>query len=142
MKKILLLLMLSGSALYAGAQCEKSLNMTGPKMEIIGDAGQVINSREAAVLIELTKTTITLSFDNNPESVLSGPVKELKCNWKEPYKNGTMYIKAELSDQRGDMKHVVLHIEAKDGKIVLLGDAEERPNEQLKVSIDKIEEKS
>ena len=40
------------------------------------------------------------------------------------------------------MKHVVLNIEAKDGKIILLGDAEERPNEKLKVSIDKIEEKS
>ena len=142
MKKIVLLLMMAGSTIYAGAQCEKSLNMTGPKMEIIGDAGQVINSREAAILIELTKTTITLSFDNNPESVLTGPVKELKCNWKEPYKNGTMYIRAELSDQRGDMKHVVLNIEAKDGKIILLGDAEERPNEKLKVSIDKIEEKS
>lgn len=66
MKKIVLLLMMAGSTIYAGAQCEKSLNMTGPKMEIIGDAGQVINSREAAILIELTKTTITLQLITIP----------------------------------------------------------------------------
>jgi hypothetical protein len=51
-------------------------------------------------------------------------------------------IKAPIVDPRGDVKNLTITIEGKEGKLVLLAEAEERPERKIRIVIDKFEEKS
>lgn len=142
MKKILLLLpVLTVLALVSRAQCNEDVNFTSPKSQMVNQKGEVLGSKNGTTVIEITRKSVSLTFNGDDKTTLAGEIKEAKCVWTEPFKNGKSVIKAVLEDASGDVKHVTLTIEAKDGKITIAGDAEERPNERIKFDVDKYEVK-
>lgn len=108
---------------------------------MVDSAGNVSKSKTAAVLIEQTPETIRFSYDGDPNSVMEGPVENVVCNWKEPYKSGKTTFNADMIDPKGESKHAKFVIEAIDGKIVITGAADERPNQILRIKVDRYEEK-
>ena len=141
MKRILLIPVLTVITLVSQAQCDKNVNFISPKSQMINQKGEVLGSKDGTTVIEITKKSVSLTFNGDEKTTLAGEIKEAKCDWSEPFKNGKSVIKAVLEDAGGDVKHVTLTIEAKDGKITITGDAEERPNERIKFDVDKYEVK-
>ncbi len=90
-------------------------------------------TKEVKVMMEISKTDVKVTFNDDEHSVLSGPVKESKCNWKIPFKNGESVIKTNLSDVSGDLKHATITIDGKDGTITIVVEAEERPNQKIRL---------
>lgn len=142
MKRILLLIpVLTAFALVSQAQCDKDVNFISPRSQMVNEKGEVVHSKEGTTVIEVTRKSVSLTFNGDEKTTLAGEIKEAKCDWSEPFKNGRSVIKAVLEDAGGDVKHVTLTIEAKDGKITITGDAEERPNERIKFDVEKYEVK-
>jgi len=140
MKKILLLIAVFTILAFAGrAQCNGNVNFISSKSQMVNQKGEVLGSKDGTTVIEITKKSVSLTFNGDEKTTLAGEIKEEKCEWGEPFKNGKSIIKAVLEDAGGDVKHVTLTIEAKDGKITITGDAEERPNERIKFDVDKYE---
>lgn len=142
MKRFFLLIpVLTLVALVSQAQCDKNVNFIAAKSQMVNQKGEVLGSKDGTTVIEITKKSVSLTFNGDEKTTLAGEIKEAKCDWTEPFKNGRSVIKAVLEDAGGDVKHVTLTIEAKDGKITITGDAEERPNERIKFDVDKYEVK-
>lgn len=142
MKKILLLVpALTILFVVSRAQCDKNVNFISPKSQMVNQKGEVLGSKDGTTVIEITRKSVSLTFNGDEKTTLAGEIKEEKCHWSEPFKNGKSVIKAVLEDASGDVKHVTLTIEGKDGKITITGDAEERPNERIKFDVDKYEVK-
>lgn len=136
---ILLLCAVSGASI---AQCDQKTNYVSAHSAMVDKSGKVLESRQDTAMIEVTKTDVKISFNNDDRATLTGHIDQQTCNWAEPYKNGKTVIKTVLEDVSGDLKHVVLTIEGKDGKITIIGEAQERPNENVQFVVDKVEQKS
>jgi hypothetical protein len=52
-----------------------------------------------------------------------------------------MVIKTDLVDPSGEEKQATITIEAKDGKVTLLAEAKERPDEKMRLEVSSFEEK-
>jgi len=142
MKPFLLsMLALFTSTLCTHAQCDKTLQLQSSKTQVLNASYEVKGSKEERIVIDITKTSITITPNNNNDEVLAGPIKESTCDWKVPFKEGKMVIKSDLSDPNGDVKQATITIEARDGKVTLLAEAKERPDEKIKLEISSFEAK-
>jgi hypothetical protein len=119
MKKILLLAIIICSANWVLAQCEKKIVWTANKAEFLDEAGAVQDTKEVTVVIESSGKYVKITHSDDLNDSLTGPVKELKCGWSEPYKNGKLEYKCDLSERSGDMANSVMTVEAKDSKIII-----------------------
>lgn len=124
---------------YTKAQCNEEVALTSTKAEAVDSAGKILRHEDVPVTIVITKTNVTITPNNDENGTLKGDITAVACNWKTPFKDGTERIKANLEDARGDLKHAILTIKAKDAVITMLLQAEERPNENMLVHIDKYE---
>jgi hypothetical protein len=125
---------------YLDAQCDKKVVWTSAKEEFLDANGAVEQAQEDSVIIETSKTGITINHNNIPEDELKGTVTNVQCDWKEPYKNGKTIIKTNLTEASGETNEdSTLTIEGKDGQITILLQMKGR---QLKVFVAKYEEKS
>ena len=142
MKKILFCsLVLCFAAANSYAQCDKTLQLHSSKTDFL-DAGYTLKgSKDESVLVDITKTTITITPNGDSQQAMSGTIKEASCDWKVPYKEGKMIIKTDLVDASGDVKEATITIEAKDGKTTMMAEAKERPDQKMKLEVDKFEEK-
>jgi len=125
----------------ASAQCGKKINWIAAGFDMVDSAGNISKTKTASVLIEQTPESIRFSYDGDPNSVMEGNIQNHVCNWKEPYKSGKSTFTADMIDPRGESKHAKFVIEAIDGKIVITGAADERPNQILRIKVDRYEEK-
>jgi len=142
MKKIIVAgIALLAISVSASAQCGKKVNWIASGFDMVDSSGNISKTKTAAVLIEQTPETIRFSYDGDPNSVMEGPVQNVVCNWKEAYKAGKTTFTADMVDPRGESKHAKFVIEAVDGKIVITGAADERPNQILRIKVDRYEEK-
>ena len=73
---------------------------------------------------------------------MKGNIKEMSCNWSEPYKNGKTVIKSELTEGHGDTHDAVITIEGKDGLITITLELNDKPDMKIKIYANKYEEKS
>ena len=143
MKKMLFLGMtLCLLQLVSQAQCDKPVNWKSSKTEYLDASRNVQGGKDENVVLELSKTNIKLIPNQNEEDALSGTIKEVSCNWKEAFKNGTTVIKSALADAHGDIMDATITIEAKEGKITILLEAKEMPDRKLRLLIDSYEEKA
>lgn len=141
MKKVLSLFIALIALSGVQAQCGKKVHYTSSKFQMVDSAGNVGNTREAEVLIEHSTDSIRLSYNGDPNSVMEGAVKNLVCNWKEAYKNGKTSFTTDLINSQGESKHASFTVEAVNGKIVILGKADEEPNRIIRVEVEKYTEK-
>jgi hypothetical protein len=141
MKTIILTL----SLLIAGcticfAQCGKKVTLTTSKTEHLDANGIVTRTVDEKAVVEINKSALNINV--NDEHKMTGVIKSDTCDWKVPFKDGKMVLKATIGDENGDDKNVTITIEGKDGKVTLLFEMEGMPDDRIKVTIDKFEEVS
>jgi hypothetical protein len=140
-KSLFFLLALSLIALYSHAQCNKTVKLQSSKTQFLNANNELKGSKDETVVVDITKTTVTITPNGNADDALAGTIKESTCDWKVPFKDGKMVIKTDLVDPSGDVKQTTITIEAKDGKVTLLAEAKEHPDQKIKLEVDKFEEK-
>ena len=120
------------------AQCNKTVEWSGSKMELVDNDGKVIAAMEDQVKAVISKTEVTLFKGGGDESI-GGKITSSTCNWTEPFKTGSSVIKADIIGRQGEIKPSTITLEAREGKIFLWVEMDGR---KTKVTIDKYEEKS
>lgn len=130
-----------GIATAANSQCNQSLQLSSAKTNFLNASYQSQGSRDEKVVIDITTTTITVTPNGNASDALTGKIKETQCDWKVPFKEGKMIIKTDLVDPSGDSKDATITIEGKNGKITLLAEAKERPDQKMQLEVNKFESK-
>ena len=124
---------------YCNAQCDKKVVWTSVKEEFLDANGEVEQAHEDSVTIETSNAGIVVNHNNIPEDELKGTISDIKCDWKEPYKNGKTIIKTNIAEANGEISEGSLTIEGKDGEIVILLEIH---GKQVKIYIAKYEEKN
>jgi len=136
MKKVTVLAaILSVIGIASKAQCDQHVTWISANSEMIDSSGNIKGSKDVKTVVETSKTEVKISNPGDEGSGMEGTIKEYQCNWKEPFKTGKTIIKTDLVDPHGDVKHAILTIEGKDGKITITAKAEERPDEMIKLII-------
>jgi len=123
------------------AQCEKVLQLSSSKTDYLNGSNAIQKSKDENTVVDITKTTITIVPNGNASDALSGKIEEISCDWPVPFKQGKTVIKTVLYDASGDDKNATITIEAKDGKVFLLAEAKERPDQKIRLVVTKFEEK-
>jgi hypothetical protein len=140
MKTIALILSLLVAGSTVGfAQCGKKFTITTSKTDHLDSKGNITRTdadEKAVVVVGNTDINITI----NDEHKMSGPIKSNDCNWTVPFKEGKSVIKTVISGDNGDAKNVTITITGKDGKINLLFEAEDEPDDHISVTVAKFEE--
>ena len=120
MKKILPLLLVVLSLSELGfSQCGKNLTWTASKAEFLDDSGAVQDTKTVKVTIEQTAGRIKIVHYDDEGDSLAGPVRDIACSWKDPYKIGKSTIKADISEKNGEFTSSVITIEGADSKITV-----------------------
>jgi hypothetical protein len=108
---------------------------------MVDEKGNVLKNMDGNYLIQTSNKEIKVNVNGSETAIMSGAVSDVVCNWKEAYRNGKTVLNGELEDESGDIKHVEMTIEGKDGKIEIVAKAKERPNSVIRMVVDKYEEK-
>src|SRR3954468_8521706 len=93
---------------FCGQQQKKNSNL------------QVTHTDQDSVTIEVSDSSIIINHNNNPNDQLNGTVKDISCNWSEPFKNGKSSFKSDLTEVSGDEHNGNFTIEGKDGQISIM----------------------
>jgi hypothetical protein len=134
----LVLLLLAAGTAGSFAQCGKKFTITTSKTEHMDSSGNVTRTDDEKAVVVIGKTDINISV--NDDHKMSGTIKADTCNWPVAYKEGKTVIKAIISTQNGEDKNVTITITGKDGKVSLLFEAEDEPDDRIRVTADKFEE--
>ena len=137
---ILAFVLLSFYSSKSLAQCDKKIFMSSSKTEFIDAGGTVQDTKEEKTTIEISKTDVLIT-PGEEDHTMTGTIKSSTCDWKIPFKEGKMVIKAVLDNEQGEKKNLTITIEGKDGKLTFLGEIEEMPDRKVRLMIDKFEEK-
>ena len=140
MKHLIVVILLLFYSAISFAQCDKKIKLSSSKTEFIDTSGNVQDSKDENTIIEISKTSLTIT-PGEEDHTMTGTIKSSTCNWKIPFKEGKMIIKAVLDDEHGETKNLTITIEGKDGKLTFLGEIEEMPDRKVRLMIDKFEEK-
>jgi hypothetical protein len=136
MKKLFFLIgviTLSGANLFA--QCEKKVTWTASKGEFLDEAGNLQDTKDVKVFIQTSKQEIILIHSDDESDTLKGKIREITCDWKEPFKNGKITLKADLTERSGDYANSVITIEAKDSHITILLHIEQPDGRKMQIRI-------
>jgi len=125
MKKIFLLAAFLITGYFAMSQCENHVTWTASKGEMIDENGNVMDTKVGKIVIETSRTSFSLIFDDNEMEALRGNVKEVTCEWKTPYKTGKTTFKSSISGGN-ETRDGEVTIEGKDDKITILLDTKQR----------------
>ncbi len=140
MKTIALILSLLVAGSTAGfAQCGKKFTINTIKTDHLDSKGNITRTdaeEKAVVVVSATEINITVNEDHK----MSGPIKSNDCNWTVPFKEGKSVIKTVITGDNGDAKNVTITITGKDGKVNLLFEAEDEPDDRISVTVAKFEE--
>ena len=143
MKQILLSMLLAmGIVTAAKAQCNETLQLSSAKTNFLNASYQSQRSRDEKIVIDITTATITITPNGNAADAMTGKVKEVQCEWKVPFREGKTVIKTDLVDKSGDVKDATITIEGKKGKITLLAEAKERPDQKMQLEVNRFEPKA
>ncbi|MDB4923178.1 hypothetical protein [Mucilaginibacter sp.] len=140
MKKIVLTLtLLAALSVACFAQCDKPVVLNSSKTDHIDPAGALIRTEDEAVVIEISKTEVNVAV--NGEHKITALIKSNACNWSMPFKEGKTVIHG-VAQRDGQDKPVTLTLEGKDGKVTLVFQMDETPDDRVRVAIDKFAEKT
>ena len=119
MKSTFLICALSSLGFASSAQCDKNVIYNSGRADFVDSLGNNVNSKEGKITVTLTKNDFVLMHDNDEEDALRGNVKNLKCEWKDAYKNGKTTFESELVGKSGEKDDAIVNIEGKDGKLLI-----------------------
>jgi hypothetical protein len=140
MKRIFLAIALMASlSVAAFAQCDKTVVLNSSKTDHIDPAGALIRTEVEAVIIEISKTEVNIAVNSDPK--IKAIIKSNTCSWKVPFKEGKTVIHGVAQHDGQDMP-VTLTLEGKDGKVTLVFQMDERPEDRVRAGIDKFVEKA
>jgi len=143
MKKIILLVLVFVTVnKWSNAQCNKKILWTSTKEEFLDANGQVTHTDEDSVTLEVSDSGITINHNNIPQDELKGTIKEINCNWSEPFKTGKTTFKSDLTEVSGDEHNGNFTIEGKDGQISVLMELTDKGGMKIKLYVSRYEEKS
>jgi len=143
MKKIILLVLVFVTVnKWSNAQCNKKILWTSTKEEFLDVNGQVTHTDEDSVTLEVSDSGITINHNNIPQDELKGTIKEINCNWSEPFKTGKTTFKSDLTEVSGDEHNGNFTIEGKDGQISVLMELTDKGGMKIKLYVNRYEEKS
>jgi hypothetical protein len=139
---ILALMILLITTLAGSGQCNRKVDWHAVKAELLDESGQVVDTKEGAILLSTDKSTIMLSMKEAPHKSIEGTITESNCDWKNAFKSGKSVYKAELykSNNQQDSSNSTFTIEAKDGKITILMEIEKMQGKKIRIPVDKYEE--
>ena len=140
MKKIIPLFLLAcilGTASFA--QCDKNILFTSSKQDWMNSKDEVTKSDQDKVTLQVSKTSVVLNHNDDPNDEMTGDIKKVDCNWTESFKNGKTTIEAQLKEH-DDMHDASLTIEGKDGVMFIIIELKDHPNMKIKAYVDKYEE--
>jgi hypothetical protein len=138
---LIVALLIAGFTVSYG-QCDKKFTITTSKTEHLDSKGTVTrtdDNEKAIVVIGKTDLSITVNSDEG-EHKMTGTIKADTCNWPVAYKVGKKVIKAVISNGNGEDRNVTITITGKDGKVTLLFESENEPDDRIRVTADKFEE--
>ncbi|MBS1524615.1 MAG: hypothetical protein JST19_03135 [Bacteroidetes bacterium] len=144
MKSILttFLLLAAGSTISL-AQCDKKVSLTSSKTQHLDNQGALKHAEDEKTTVEFSQSDIAISINgDNGEHKLTGKVKSDSCNWKVPFKDGKTKLQITLSNEEGESRDYTVTIEGKDGKVTLLAESPDEPDEKIRLDVDKFEEKN
>ena len=137
MKKQVLILLFVIAGFSSYAQCDKKSILTSSSTEYLTSSGEIRKTKEETTTIEFDSKTIVIAPGDH---VMEGTVTSItSCDWKTAYKEGKTVLKATMDAGEGQTLDVVITIEGKDGKVILM--FEESPEKRIRVTADKFEEK-
>jgi|SRR5580700_11413201 hypothetical protein len=139
MKQLLVAAILLTAVTAGYGQCEKKTVLTASKTEHLAADSSVQTNDDGVVTIEFDKTTFNVSPQN--ESPLTGKVDSVTCNWSTPYKVGKMRMKITLTTAQGEIQKFTVTIEGKAGKVTLYATMDGQPDQMIRLTADKFEEK-
>jgi len=141
MKNILLVITASIAFLMnAKAQCLTHVKYSAGKMEILDTALNVMDAREQPFTFETYAGGFTGIREEELDDSLHGVLKTVACNWKEPFKNGSITMVCDVRGKDQDMQDAQITIEAVEGKINILLRVKEQPDKVIRLVVDKYEE--
>src|SRR5256885_16522456 len=99
MKKVFLFLAIACTiSMASNAQCDKKVLYTSVKQDWLNSKNEIQKTDQDNVTVEISKTSVTLNHNDDPNDVMKGDIKSMDCNWAEVYKNGKSTIQAELTE--------------------------------------------
>ncbi len=136
-----LFLLIAGSTM-SFAQCDKKVSLSSSKTEHLDATGNLKHSDDEKTTIEFNQTdiTVTISRDNGDGDKMTGKVNSNICNWQVPFKTGKTMLNITLTHEGGQSRDFAVTIEGKDGKVVLLAESKEEPDDKIQLPIDKFDE--
>ena len=141
MKKTMSLLLIAFAFATAGiAQCDKKTVYTSNKEEWLNSKYEVQKTDLDKVTVEVSKTSVVITHNDDPNDAMKGEAKDMNCNWTELYKNGKTTIQAQLTEGNNDVHDASLTIEGKDGVLSILIELKDHPDMKIKAYVDKYEE--
>ncbi len=117
------------------AQCDKKTKWTASKLEMVDTSGDV-RTRDGGVTVTTGDGKISVIAENGEEE-MNGNVTDYICEWQDK-NHGKMSFKSELTDKEGRLRHATVTIESKDGKTIILLEAEEEQT-KLRLPVDAFE---
>jgi hypothetical protein len=125
------------------AQCDKKVSLTSSKTQHFDANGTLKVANDEKTVVEFNKSDITVSISgDNGDHKMTGKVKSDTCDWKVPFKDGKTKLVVALSNEEGESRDFTVTIIAKDGKVTLTAFNKDEPDDQIKLDIDKFEEKN
>lgn len=138
MKVFIAMIMLVVTGIHANAQCDKKIKWSGAKGEMYNTDGGLLDTKLDSIFFETDGKNITLTFQSDDKS-LEGTVTSKVCEWKEPFKNGRSVYNAIVNIDGVDSK-ATFTLVAKDQKVTLSVEIEERKGRRFLIYFDKYEE--
>jgi hypothetical protein len=139
MKQFLVAAILLTAATAGYGQCEKKTILSATKTDHLAADSSVQRSDDGVITIEFDKTTFNVNPPN--ESPLTGKVNSFTCNWPTPYKVGRTQLKVTLTTAQGEIQNFTVTIEGKAGKVILYAVMDDQPDQKIRLTADKFEEK-
>src|SRR5579885_3296384 len=104
-------------------QCEKAMKWTASKTQFMDSTNNLVHEDDETVEVQTSKTEVSIKPNGSDDDALHGDVTDYVCNWTNK-DNGKITFKSVITDPHGDVKHASFTIEAKDGKVTMLVEAE------------------
>jgi hypothetical protein len=139
MKEILVFGFLLIAAAAANGQCQKKITWKSQKTEFLDASGKVEDVKDQPTKIETTPAHITVTTEENAE-VIEGDIKDLSCNWKQPFKNGKTTFTSLMAKSNGETRNVTITIEGRDGKIDITVEVEKMQGKKMRLLVDDYKE--
>jgi hypothetical protein len=138
MKHLLLAALFLTAGYFGFGQCGTKVVLTSSQTQHLGADSSVQRTEDEHTVIEFDQSAITISPGDNH---MTGKVDSITCNWPTPYKVGKTRLKVAITNDQGETQRATITIEGKDGRIVLLAEVDNMPDERILVIADKFEEK-